>query len=280
MSDAWTERLRAVLAELAARPELVPLARTWSVLLHGSTTLGVEDPYSDLDLWALVESAALVELDRRSPTRFFAFELDGKKGHLNVEDAALFASRVRMCDMPLLAELRRAKVLEDASGVGAALTAAARRPMPEDVRSAWFRFHYVEMRGYHRTADNALARGDPIASLLAVTETAAHGLRAALVLDGVPYPYEKWLAFAALTCPTGRLARDAVERLLGVLEAGGLRGPASPSGADAQVPLAKLRTVLIEQARAAGVVGPWLEQWWLHLPAARAGVASVTWPGL
>jgi len=187
----WVNRLRGFLPELAARPELAQLASAWSVLLHGSTTKGIDDAHSDLDLWALVEPTGLAELDRCSPTRFFGFELAGKKGHLNVEDADLFTSRVRSCDMPLLAELRDAHVLDDTLGLGAGLTAAARQTMPENVRFAWFRFHNVEMRGHHRTVANALARGDAIASLISITEAAAHGLRAALVLDGVPYPYEE-----------------------------------------------------------------------------------------
>ncbi|HKF16582.1 MAG TPA: hypothetical protein VKF14_05230 [Candidatus Dormibacteraeota bacterium] len=278
--DTWADRLRGILAELAVRPELAPLAGSWLVLLHGSTTMGVDDAHSDLDLWALVEPAALAELDRCSPTRFFGFDLAGKKGHLNVEDGDLFTSRVRSCDMPLLAELRDAKVLEDALGLGAALTATARQSMLRDVKFAWFRFHYVEMRGHHRSADNTLARGASIASLISVTEAAAHGLKAALVLDGVPYPYEKWLAVRALTCPTGRPACRAVERLLGALESGGLRGPTGWVDADIQAPLYELRSILIERARGAGLDGPWLERWWLHLPEARAGIATARWPGV
>ena len=278
--DTWLDRLRGFLPQLAARPELAPLAGSWSVLLHGSTTMGVDDAHSDLDLWALVEPAALAKLDRCSPTRFFGFELAGKKGHLNVEDADLFTSRVRSCEMPLLAELRDAQVLEDALGLGAALTAAARLSMPSDVRFAWFRFHYVEMRGHHRNADNALARGAAIASLISVTEAALHGLRAALVLDGVPYPYEKWLAVRALTCPTGRQACKAVERVVGALESGGLRGQAASVDADIQAPLYELRSILIERAQGTGLDGPWLERWWLHIPEARAGIASARWPGV
>jgi len=278
--DTWVNRLRGFLPELAARPELAQLASAWSVLLHGSTTKGIDDAHSDLDLWALAEPIGLAELDRCSPTRFFGFELAGKKGHLNVEDADLFTSRVRSCDMPLLAELRDAHVLDDTLGLGAGLTAAARQTMPEHVRLAWFRFHYVEMRGHHRTADNALARGDAIASLISITEAAAHGLRAALVLDGVPYPYEKWLAVRALTCPTGRRACTAIDRLLGAIESDGLRGQAGSVDADVQAPLYELRLILIERARGAGLDGPWLERWWLHLTEAREGIAIAQWPGV
>lgn len=276
---AWAGRLRAFLPELAARPELAPLAGEWSVLLHGSTARGLDDLHSDLDLWALVESPVVRELDRRCSTRFFGFWLDGKKGHLNVEDGELMASRARSCDLPLLAELRRAVVLVDGSGLAARLVAAARRPMPADVRLAWFRQHYVELRAHHRTADNTLARGEPVATLISLTEAVAHALRAALVLDGEPYPYHKWLAADARASPTGRRLSEAVERLLAAVELGGLRGHDPAAEADVQAGLHEMRQVLMEGAAAAGLTGPWLERWWLHLDEARAGIAAARWPG-
>src|SRR5207253_5058016 len=171
--DAWAVRLLAHLPELAARPEIAPLTRSWAVILHGSTTEGVDDPHSDLDLWALVPSMELAEFDRRSPTRFLELGLQDKRGHINVTDAAAFEGDVRRCRMPLVAELRRAVVLMDPRGIGARLVRAARHPMPAEVRFAWFRYHYVEMRGHHRNADNTLARGDAVASLLAVSNAVA-----------------------------------------------------------------------------------------------------------
>lgn len=118
-----------------------------------------------------------------STTRVVPFEVDGKRGHLSLEDAAAFEAAAAACAMPLLAELRDARLLDDRSGLGARLVADARLPMPDDVRLCWFRFHYVEMRSSHRTADNTLARAEPVASLIAVTGAMAHALRAGMVLD-------------------------------------------------------------------------------------------------
>ena len=93
--EPWADRVRAFVPGFAEGSEvLAPLRGHWSVLLHGSTSAGVDDDVSDLDVWALVPLAAVDEVGRRSPTRVFQFELDGKRGHLNVEDEEAFRRRV------------------------------------------------------------------------------------------------------------------------------------------------------------------------------------------
>ena len=97
--------------------------------------------------------------------------------------------------------------------------------MREEVRRAWFRYHYVEMRGEHRAADNPIERGDSVAVLQAMTQTLSHALRAAVVLDGQPYPYIKWLAHAAFQTPTGKRLAPRVAELLDCLACDALRLP-------------------------------------------------------
>jgi Domain of unknown function (DUF4037) len=272
LEATWAEKLMLYLPNLAMTPELAPLSRSWAVLLHGSTTEGLDDAHSDLDLWALVPPAGLAAFDQRSPTRFVQFRLQDKPGHLNVTDAVDFEADVRRCRMPLLAELRRAVLLADRNGLAARLIEAARQPMPEDVRLAWFRFHYVEMRSHHKNADNTLARHDAVASLLATSNAVAHGLRAAMILDAEPYPYEKWLAAKAYASPTGALLQPAVERLLLALDHQELT-----SGAALDAALKDMRLVLIDRARDRGLDGPWLDRWWLHIDQARTGIQTVGW---
>jgi hypothetical protein len=275
-SAAWAERLREFLPGFAAGAEpLGALRGAWSVMLHGSTAAGVDDAVSDLDLWALVPAAAAAAHDHRWPTRFFNLEVEGKRGHLNVEAAEEFRHRLERCDMPLIAELRRAVVLEDGLGAGAALVSAARRPMPDAVRDAWFRFHYGEMRGWHRTAENAAARSDPAGLLLTAARALEEALRAAMILDREPYPYQKWLPSWSAATPTGSLLVAARDRFIAALEGGGLRG--GPDGA-LSTALRDIRAVLIERARPAGVEGDWLVRWWLDMAGAPAAVAAARWP--
>ncbi|HEX4214039.1 MAG TPA: DUF4037 domain-containing protein [Candidatus Dormibacteraeota bacterium] len=276
-ASAWAQRLIEFLPDLAAGDDaLSSLRGRWSVLLHGSTAAGVDDAVSDLDLWALVPVAALAEHDRRSASRFHAFSLDGKKGHLNVESGSDFQDRLARCDMPLLAELRRAQVLEDGLGAGRGLVAAARRPMPQAVRHAWFRFHYGEMRGWWRTAENAAGRADATALLLTAPRVLEEAMRAAMILDGEPYPYQKWLPAWSAAVPTGSLLVPARERFLDALGAGGLRG--GEAGEAMAAALLEIRRILIERAREERIEGDWLERWWLDINGARAAIAEARWP--
>lgn len=277
-APVWERRLRAFAPDWLRQSLLSPaqLADA-AVLLHGSTTLGVDDAHSDLDVWVLLPDAELASLEPASPIRFFPFELEGKPGHFNLEGWTAFRQRLRTCDLPLVAELRHAALLHDPRGWGKALLENARQPMGVEVRKAWFRYHYVEMRGAHRACDNPIERCDPVALLQALSETVSHALRAALVLHGEPYPYIKWLHRAAAKTATGQRLLPLVDRLLEQLAEDGLRHPGPENGHPLSLTLRAIRLELIAAAEAKDVTGPWLREWWLHIDAARRGVAETEW---
>ena len=185
-------------------------------MLHGSTTLGVEDAFS-ISTWLFLPEARLAALRAVERGSFFAFTLAGKEGHLNLESREECARRLDACDLPRIAELRRCRLLTDPNGWAGALVDRARQEMRAPVRRAWFCYHYVEMRSEHRACDNPIERGDAVALLLATTRTLEHAMRAALVLDGEPYPYSKWLARACAATPTGRAVLCLVEDVLDLL---------------------------------------------------------------
>ena len=238
-----------------------------TVLLHGSTTAGVDDEWSDLDVWLLPQA----EL----PSQFIEFTLNGKKGHVNVESRRDVESRVLRCDFALIYELRRAQPLQ-IDDWGDRLLQSARNPMRPEVRAAWFAHHYIEMRSEHRACDNPINRGDSIALLLAVQPTLTHAMQAAMVLDGEPYPYSKWLAKAASQTPTGRLIAPLVQDAIDLIGTGALRQP----GPEGQHPLTQklkqIRQCLIDAAIAGGLDAPWLREWYLHLDL-RKQIEHVTW---
>ncbi len=262
---------------LGGHPALGPLASQAAVMLHGSTTIGIDDPWSDLDVWVIVPDDALQRLRQTSQDSFFEFALDGKPGHFTLESYEDVASRVRRCDMPLISELRLAVVLGDHQGCGQALIDVARQPMRPEVRLAWFRYHYVEMRSEHRACDNPIERGDPVAVLLAMTKALEHAMRAALVLDGQPYPYSKWLARGCAGTPTGQKVLGGVQEMLDLLAADALHRPGPEKGHPLSDKLREIRRTLVEAARAGGVDEPWLDKWWLFMEQAARDVREVTW---
>ncbi len=263
---------------LTGNAVLAKVAGCASVLLHGSTTLGVDDPWSDLDAWVLLPAEALAELRRTSSDWFFEFSLDGKPGHFTVEPLEGFEQRVRACDFPLIAEVRHAVVLLDPTCAGQRLIDLSRLPMRPEVRRAWFCYHYVEMRGEHRAIDNPIERGDPVAILLALTKALEHAMRAALVLDGEPYPYSKWLARACERTPTGRAVLSLVQEMVNLLAQDGLRRPGPEKGHPLSEKLRDIRRMLVAAARAGGIDELWLDKWWLFCEQARA-MRDVAWCG-
>ena len=260
----WPARLREALASLAGGDTAFNGA---TVLLHGSTTAGVDDAVSDLDVWVLPPTD-------HAP-KFIEFKLDGKPGHFNIESRCDFEARVRRCYLPLIYELRRAIPLQADDDWGERLQSLARQPMSAAVRAGWFAYHYIEMRGEHRACDNPIYRNDAVALLLALQPTLAHALQAAMVLDSEPYPYSKWLPTSAATTPTGRAIAPLVADVIDLLGTGVLRqGPAEQHPLD--VKLKQIRQQLIDAARHAGLDGPWLKEWYLHLDL-RNRIHELTW---
>lgn len=278
MVDLDRSFLDGLWPELCERyPVLRPVER-WSIIWHGSMTRGVADDLADIDLWCLGSPSDVQAVDEKSPTRFFGFEHSGRKGHLNVEVLDDFDRRIASCDLRLIAELRFARVIADPDGSASRLVARAALPMPEDVRAAWFRYHYVEFRGEHRSIDNPAARGQAVAVLLAGANCLRESLRAAMVLDSEPYPYDKWLYGDALRTATGGALAPYVAHLLDEIACDALRAALPEASHPLVQTFKEMRAVLVARARQTGVDGAYLDRWWLHITVSRAGIANVAWP--
>jgi hypothetical protein len=273
MSDRFRAELPHLLRE---HPLIAGIADRCAIVLHGSRTIGIDDDCADWDVWLLTDDATAAQFERAAGTRFVDF--NPPRGHFQVEPLADLRRRLKACDFPLISELRYAQAIADPASLATDLLALARQPMRDAVRLTWFRYHYVEMRSDHRTCDNPIDRGDdPVALLIGVANALQHALRAAMVLDGEPYRYSKWLTRMAARTPTGAKVVTLVERATRLIGSGALDLP----GPEAQHPLTLqlrlIRQTLIDAAVAAGIDEPWLRQWWLHIDKARRGIDDVTW---
>jgi len=278
VSKQWAGRLEAFLPDfLSEHPALSPAASRVSLILHGSTCMDIDDEWSDLDLWLLMSEEDLARFDAASPTRFVEFTCDGKVGHMNAVATTQFRQQVERCHMDTIWQLRRSKVIVGGAEGTEAIVALARKPMPAETREALFMWHYTEMRGEHRAMDNPIERKDPVAVLLSLPKAVAHALRAAMVLDGEPYPYDKWLYRAAAQTPTGTRIEPLVQRVIDALSCGAL----SLGGPEREHPIGRelraIRAVLIDAARAGGLDRPWLDKWWLHMDQARSAFDKARW---
>ena len=271
------DRLRAELPRLfGEHPQVAEIAGRSAVLLHGSRTIGIDDACADWDVWVLTDDATATTFDRAADARFVQFS--DPVGHFQVEAISNLRQRVSACDFELISELRHAQVVADPAGLATELLALLRQPMRDAVRLAWFRYHYVEMRGDHRACDGPIDRGgNPVAILIGVAKTLEHALRAAMILDGEPYRYSKWLTRTAARTATGAKTVPLVEEATRLIGRGALEAP----GPEAQHPLTlqlrRIRQALVDAAVAAGIDEPWLGEWWLHIDKARRGTHDVRW---
>jgi hypothetical protein len=135
------------------------------------------------------------------------------------------------------------------------------------------------MRQAHRALDNPIERGDAPTVLFGVSATIEHALQAALILDSEPYPYIKWLHYAAGLTTSGAVLVPLVRDLLDLLAKDMLSHPGPEKVHPLSLKLKEIRNVLIAAAHEKGIDGMWLEKWWLSIDTVREEIKQVTWGG-
>jgi len=231
---------------------------------------------SDLDVWLLLPDVAASAI-QAAGMDFVEFAADGRGGHVTVHGWREHTDRVEACGMDLIYQLRHAAIVEDADGQAAGLIALARRPMAPAVRDGLVLHHYVEMRSEHRACDNPMARGDGVAVLLSMTKMIAHALRTAIVLQGEPYPYDKWLYRAAAATPTARELTPLVDSIVDRLSPSLLRHAENDHTHPLGREVMALRRALVTMIRDAGIDGDWIDHWYLHMTEAREVLKALRW---
>ncbi|MHA1991458.1 MAG: hypothetical protein ACW98A_10880 [Candidatus Hodarchaeales archaeon] len=281
----WSNELKKYIPEFLEKHTILKnFNKNASVILHGSITLGIDDPFTDIDLWFLLPEEEFLELKNVSESLFFDIKVNDKLGHLNAEPIEDFSRRVYQLkgeygqnDMDIIFQLRNAEIILDNTGIGNELINSTRQPMRKEVRELFFFYHYVEMRGDHRACDHPMERNDPVGFLLSLPKVIAHTLRAAMVLDGEPYPYDKWLYYAALKTPTGKKIAPSIDRIIDFLAKDILRFKGSEADNPIGQELRVMRKILIDEAQARGNNSPWLEKWWLYMTQPRDELRNIHW---
>ena len=283
--DYWVRELKEFIPIfLKEHPILREFSENASILFHGSITQGIDDAFADIDLWFLLPDKEFVELKKVSDSLFFIIKVNDKLGHLNAESIEEFSRRVfelknenDQIGMDNIFQLRNAEIINDNTGIGNELINSASQPMRKEVREIFFFYHYVEMRSEHRACDNPMERHDPVAFLLSLPKVLAHALKAAMVLDGEPYPYDKWLYYAALKTPTGKKIKPSIDKIIDLIAKDNLRFKGSEADNPIGQELRVIRKTLIEEAHARGNTSPWLETWWLYMTQPRDKLKNIHW---
>lgn len=249
-----------------------------TVVLHGSTTLNVDDPYSDLDFWLILDEEEEMQFNALTKESFFLLEIQGKQGHINPfplrELRACFNGSINMV---LAYEVKNAIAILDKKEHFQSIKSQANTPLTDGVRYAHFFRNYIEMRASHRSCDNPMERHDHFAMLYNVMDTLKFALQAAFVLDRKPYPYDKWIYAHAHRAETPKTLVPLIDNILEHIASGpsALHGPERDNKISQE--LRKIRAILVEKARQTGIDQPWLNAWWRFIEESKRAVQVARW---
>lgn len=261
---------------LAAHPALRPRWALVAIMLVGSSAAGYADGESDLDLEIVAPGDAAAEIERGvreaaalppDHDLFVEFETEGIRGHYAVISREDLEHRVRTCDDVALWRMQRCSILHDPAGWLRDLGRIA--VYPADVLRARQRRQYIVMAERRNQMKAPLRRADRVAAALLFTQMAQAALRASLLLDGRPYPYDKWLAAEAGGTETGRAALSVIAD--GVAALGRPWAPGPSRSAPLYQIGTRLRDLVRDAYRARGIDEAWLERWWLFMGDPRGG---------
>ena len=275
----WVNASRSHFAGFVHENEILrAVGSNITLVLHGSTARNIDDAYSDLDFWLVLDDEEDAIFRSVTDQSFIPVEINGKTGHVNplpLRDVqACFSDRI---DMVLANEISDAAVIVDGKQIFERFITLSKKPLSAAVRHAFFFNNYVEMRGYHRNCDNPMERGDRFAVLYNLMRALQYAFQAAYALDGRTYPYEKWLYVFAHRSVTAKALIEHVDKIINEVTTNpaALYGPEGDNKVSEHLRL--IRRTLIDAAREQGIDGLWLEKWWRYIDAAKNAPKGVCW---
>ncbi len=250
---------------------------TITIVLHGSTTRNIDDSFSDLDFWLILDENEYKLFKKISPQSFIPLNINGKEGHINpLPMEKISDTFYKKIDMFLLNELKDCQIIIDKKNISDFLQ-ISRIPMNSKVQYAFFFNNYVAMRSYHRSTDNPMERDDEFAVLINIMNTLKHALQAAIVLDEGIYPYEKWLFVFANRFSTAQNILGNVKIIFSEIKENknALLGPEDENIISFQ--LRTIRKKLINKANEVGIKDLWLEKWWRFIDQSVNIIENAKW---
>lgn len=275
----WVSKSKEYFAHFIKKNDILrAIEKSITIVLHGSTTLNIDDPHSDLDYWLLLDDKEYEKFITITEQSFIPLEIDGKEGHINpLRTRDLEACFSNQINMVLANEISSSIIIEDRKNVFDRFIKLSKKPISEQVKYAFFFHNYVEMRSYHRSCDNPMERNDRFAVLYSIMNTIKYAFQSAFVLDNSTYPYEKWLYVLAGFSETPKSLIENVDRIIQEIMTNpeSLYGPENDNKISYE--LRGIRSKLIEKARQEGINELWLEKWWRYIDKSRNILNEVCW---
>jgi hypothetical protein len=244
-----------------------------SVLLGGSTALGVLDEQSDVDLLVFCEDEKFEEIHRRyeeaglipEDSDFFVdLKLPcGKTGHYTLHRKSELLRGLAEGDMEWLWFSHVAYTFRDPLQLQSILSRYS--PLHTDFLYKLRKNTYIELRTFAKGLDNPVTRGDRLPILFFAVEVFKAALRCAIVIEGYPYPYDKWLERVARNLPVGKRVLECAEDFFQYLKDENSFKPMYQEDNSFVRMEKRMRKVLLEEFHSRNIDEPWLIEWWKYV---------------
>ncbi|ETT60625.1 hypothetical protein C173_27760 [Paenibacillus sp. FSL R7-277] len=243
-----------------------------SILLDGSTALGIVDDSSDIDLILVCRDECYepitsrferAELIPERSSLFVDVHLpSGKTGHYTLLTLSELEQALEKGQLDWLWNAAVACLYHDPLALKALFAQAV--PLPSEHLMSLRKKTYIDLRSAAKSLDNPVRRGEAFPILFQAVEVFKQALRCAITVEGHPYPYDKWLVQVAEHLPVGIRVLDCMKDFRQYLSEDLSYAPMYQEDNSFVKMEKRVRRVLLEEFRLRGLDEPWLVEWWKY----------------
>lgn len=245
-------------------PNASIVADNGGIVFHGSITAGIDDKYTDLDMWLIINSNTYSDFIAKNG-HFFDFEIEKKWGHINIENLELFKHRVLNCDFPLIYELRNSYFIQGNKDV-LSVYKTSQKEIRKEITENHFLYNYALARNWQKSLENVLRRDDKVSLLLTISRFIEYTLKAAIIINREPYPYKKWLHYAANKIDSCSSLVNEIYLLIDIIEQKGFLGDKKDIEDNVLFKsMENIKISLKDLATQNNIESPIIEKWYLYI---------------
>lgn len=230
------------------------------LLLVGSRAAGLDDSWSDLDMWVVGDKTCLCKSERDQ------YEKDGQlfidrgdyEAHWSFYDLRDLLSLLSTCPDERMWILRTAEVMSGSEDTASILRHKCSR-YPEDILEQKLKLHFGHFWQCLGPLNTA-ARGMPETAFLVAAKTIEHLCKICCLAERKPFPYTKWLIPVARETILGRKVALSIARAVFGIEE--FLHPPSGKHFQELTPLRELRStkdVVREALKELGWTSSWID---------------------
>jgi hypothetical protein len=269
-SELLEEIGQFITQEILNHPLLLEDLQRVSIILDGSTALGVVDGQSDVDVVLICEDESYSRINHRFEEaglipEHSSFFMDlrlpsGKTGHYTLHRISEIKEALLSANMEWLWNASVSYIYYDPLDLKSLFHSYV--ALQPEVLTRFRKHSYIQLRSYAKSLDNPVVRGDAFPILFLAVSLYKEALRCAITIEGYPYPYDKWLLPIAQQTTVGRRILECAGDFWSYLREDESFAPMYQENNNFVKMEKRFRKILVEEFRLRGMDEPWLVEWW------------------